>query len=509
MMEELAKVVEKFAQFELMVEPDAAKLLCKYTQEELESIASLFQNKDVLIVTKTLVEEVVGVGAGEKVGDEEYGRADEEYGKEEECRGEYEEEIEEEIEENQSIRKEVVINVVYSMNNLKSTGSYEGFLSYFRSRYSKLVSLISDRISPRPISSLRKIGTSDDVWIAGLVSDKRTTRSGHVIIELEDESGVMPVLIPKNSCDVVNEILPDEMIGVRGHLNGEKKLFIATDVIFPDIPEKRYQKKLIEQNGGYVVLTSDMHVGSIHFLEGAWNRFVRWLNCDVGDTKTKRMARNVSCILVCGDLVDGIGIYPKQETELSIDNIFEQYKALAEYIEDIPAHIKIVMCPGNHDIVRQAEPQPPLSENIQKFFDDRVIFVGNPSLIDVNGTRILMYHGRSLNDLIPTLGLSYERPAEAMCRMLIKRHLAPMYGSTVPIAPEPEDHLVIEEIPDVLHTGHVHVVDYMNYKGVKLINSGTWQSQTEYQKMKNLKPTPAKVPVLDTSSLKIAMLNFK
>jgi len=49
----------------------------------------------------------------------------------------------------------------------------------------------------------------------------------------------------------------------------------------------------------------------------------------------------------------------------------------------------------------------------------------------------------------------------------------------------------------------------MNYKGVRLINSGTWQAQTEYQKMKNLKPTPAKVPVLNTSSLKITMLNFK
>jgi len=296
---------------------------------------------------------------------------------------------------------------------------------------------------------------------------------------------------------------------VRGHLNGEKKLFIATDVIFPDIPEKRYQKKLIEQNGGYVVLTSDMHVGSIHFLEGAWNRFVRWLNCDVGDAKTKRIAEKVSCILVCGDLVDGIGVYPKQEMELSIDNIFEQYKALAEYLEGIPPHIKIVMCPGNHDIVRQAEPQPPLPENVQKFFDDRVIFVGNPSLIEVNGARILMYHGRSLNDLIPALGLSYERPAEAMRRMLIKRHLAPLYGGAVPIAPEPEDHLVIDEIPNVLHTGHVHVVDCMNYKGVRLINSGTWQAQTEYQKMKNLKPTPAKVPVLNTSSLKITMLNFK
>jgi DNA polymerase II small subunit len=40
-----------------------------------------------------------------------------------------------------------------------------------------------------------------------------------------------------------------------------------------------------------------------------------------------------------------------------------------------------------------------------------------------------------------------------------------------------------------------------SYKGVLLINSSTWQSQTEYQKMMNFQPQPAKVAVVDLQSL--------
>ena len=35
------------------------------------------------------------------------------------------------------------------------------------------------------------------------------------------------------------------------------------------------------------------------------------------------------------------------------------------------------------------------------------------------------------------------------------------------------------------------------FNGIHLINSGTFQTQTEFQKIKNIVPTPAEVPVLD------------
>jgi len=41
-----------------------------------------------------------------------------------------------------------------------------------------------------------------------------------------------------------------------------------------------------------------------------------------------------------------------------------------------------------------------------------------------------------------------------MNEMLKLRHLSPIYGGRVSIAPEKKDHFVIDEIPDILHCGH-------------------------------------------------------
>ena len=86
---------------------------------------------------------------------------------------------------------------------------------------------------------------------------------------------------------------------------------------------------------------------------------------------------------------------------------------------------------------------------------------------------------------------------DGMPEMLRRRHLAPIYGGKTPIAPEAEDHMVIDEVPDVFVTGHVHAVGMDEYKGVKIVNASTWQSQTSFQKMHNVIPQPARVPILN------------
>jgi DNA polymerase II small subunit len=95
-----------------------------------------------------------------------------------------------------------------------------------------------------------------------------------------------------------------------------------------------------------------------------------------------------------------------------------------------------------------------------------------------------------------------------MVEMLKRRHLSPIYGSRVSIAPEKQDHFVISQVPDILHCGHVHTVGVEWYKNVLLINSGTWQSQTEFQKRVNVVPSPAQVPVVDLMTLKTTILKF-
>ncbi|MEK6851451.1 MAG: metallophosphoesterase, partial [Candidatus Thermoplasmatota archaeon] len=246
------------------------------------------------------------------------------------------------------------------------------------------------------------------------------------------------------------------------------------------------------KDGIGVAFVSDVHVGSKTFLGEKWDAFTAWLGG--GD----EVARSVRYLVLAGDGVDGIGVYPRQEEELAVDDIFEQYEELARLLAATPDHVKVILLPGNHDAVRPAEPQPALPPSVQKLFDSNVTFVGNPCTFTLHGVRVLAYHGRSMDDFVSKVpGLTYAKPLDGMREMLKRRHLAPIYGGKTPIAPEAEDHLVIEEVPDVFVTGHVHSVGLDEYKGVKIANASAWQSQTSYQKMRNIEPKPARVPILN------------
>ncbi len=231
--------------------------------------------------------------------------------------------------------------------------------------------------------------------------------------------------------------------------------------------------------------------------EGSWLKFVDWLGDDI------------SYLVIAGDVVDGIGVFPGQDKELAISDIYEQYEKAAGYMKDIPRHIKIIISPGNHDAVRQAEPQPRFPERITNMFRRDITFVGNPAMVEIGGARILIYHGRSMDDIIAnTRGFSYADPSKPMSAMLKFRHLSPIYGGRVSIAPEKKDHFVIDLIPDILHCGHVHTVGVSRYRDVLTVNSGTWQSQTEFQKRMNLQPMPGKATVVDLATMDYKIHSF-
>jgi len=61
--------------------------------------------------------------------------------------------------------------------------------------------------------------------------------------------------------------------------------------------------------------------------------------------------------------------------------------------------------------------------------------------------------------------------------------------------------LIIDPLPELLHTGHVHIRGITTYRGVIGINAGTWQSQTAFQKQMNVSPTPAQAVIVDFQTL--------
>ena len=386
---------------------------------------------------------------------------------------------------------------------------YKSFHLHFKNRFDQLSSILRGRVAPTPIGKLNSL-KERECGIIGMVMDSKETANGNRMLELEDLTGQLRVIVSSNSeaYEESKNIMLDDVVGFKGTMrNGG--LFLAERMFFGEIPRNGFHADSFSDSPSNVLFLSDLHIGSKTFLEKSWEKFVAWISGEFGDDNQRDLAENVQHILIAGDLIDGIGVYPGQEADLAILDVFEQYRQAKEYLDMIPERVKIVISPGNHDAVRQSEPQPPLPEKVRDFFDrDNYVFVCNPSLVRVGNLSVLIYHGRSLDDFIATLGLSYTVPELAMAEMLRRRHLAPTYGSRVLIAPAESDELVIKEIPNVLHCGHVHTVGVKSYNGVYMINSGTWQSQTEYQKRINIVPDPAVVPLMSLDTGRVQRLKF-
>ena len=74
--------------------------------------------------------------------------------------------------------------------------------------------------------------------------------------------------------------------------------------------EKEYKKA---KDDVCVAFVSDLHVGSKMFAKEEFERFIDWLNLLHGTDEQKALARKVKYLVISGDLIDGVGIYPGQE----------------------------------------------------------------------------------------------------------------------------------------------------------------------------------------------------
>jgi DNA polymerase II small subunit len=394
-----------------------------------------------------------------------------------------------------------------------ATGAIEEYLEYFQDRFRKLRKILRQRMDTKDamsISEALKAPVKSKVKTIGMITEKRESKQ-RIFLQVEDLDANITVLAsPTTNPSLVEKaqmLLLDQVICVVG-FKGNNDLLIAKDFILPDIPKKKPQRASMPV---YATLISDLHVGSKKFMEEAFKRFLLWLNGKFGNEKMKRVASHVKYVVVAGDLVDGIGVYPRQIEELAIKDIYKQYQEAASFIEQIPDYVELLIIPGNHDASRKALPQPAISrEYIEPLQEARkVLSFGNPCTITLHGVEFLLYHGRSLDDVIAVApNMSFHTPDKAMKLLLRSRHLAPVYGERTLIAPELRDYLVIERVPDVFQTGHVHVQRHGVHRGVLIVNSGAWQEQTEYQKRMGLLPTPGVVPVVNLQTLQVTSLDF-
>jgi len=395
--------------------------------------------------------------------------------------------------------------------HLGAGAKVDDFHKLFQDRYRTLRDLLR-RQYPH-LYPLEDIGTltpvDDKVNLVGMVQNIRTTKNGHTILDLEDPTGSVKVLLSKNKEISKTILVDDETVGIVGKFSRDdgrsSGIVFADDVLRPDIPE--HQKARSAVKGELAAFISDIHVGSSHFLSRDWRKMVAWLNGEDTGTLDPAIPGRIKYLVISGDLVDGIGIYPEQEKDLDIKDISHQYEMLAEVLSKVPSHIHLILIPGNHDAVRLAEPQPALPREFTECFsNERVHFLTNPAYVSLSGVKVTAYHGKSIDDMVQLYkDVTYENPLEGMREMLRSRHLALTYGMRNQLSPQDQDMMVLREVPDILVTGHVHRFGISDYKGVCMIQAGTWQSQTSFQKMMNFKPQPARMGLVDLSSWEVSI----
>lgn len=405
----------------------------------------------------------------------------------------------------------------YSITNKDieySNGTVDGFVSHFKSRLEQLRAIVEQHRSAlngkvANLESLRSYSDGREVTVLGIISNKITTKNGNIMVIIEDETSDYKIMFMngtsgqgKDLFEKARHLVNDEVIGVKGKLSGP--FVIAKEMIWPDVPIRERKKT---EDDIAIAFISDLQIGSKLFMEKQFLNFIKWLNGNFDEHQA--LASKVKYVVVDGDIVDGIGVYPNQDRDLAILDIYAQYKLFFNLISMIPDYIHIFVTPGNHDAVQRAEPQPQLgAELVGDFKADNVHILPNPSYLTLHGIDVLAYHGTSLDSIIRAIpGTSYAKPEQAMIEILKRRHLSPIYGGNI-IVPSKNDNMVIDKIPDILHMGHVHKNCIANYHGVDIINSGTWQSTTDYQLAQGHIPSPCLVPVYETKANRFTSVNF-
>ena len=415
------------------------------------------------------------------------------------------------------------VKVLFSYEEDSKKRKIEDFVSYFRARYNSIKNILINRQEMQNTTSINRLlnkREKENVSFIGIISDKQETKNNNLMFLLEDPTGQIKALVNKNKPELFSlakGTVLDEVIGVVGVATNN--IVFVNNIVLPEVPLHKELKKSNEDVN--VVFLSDLHVGSNKFLPEQFNKFLDWINLRIGNDKQKEIAKKVKYVFIVGDLVDGVGVYPNQEEELIIKDIYEQYKECAKLLEQIPPHISIIVCPGNHDAMRISEPQPRFSEELAKPLHElpNITIVSNPSLVNIGfnedfpGFDVLLYHGYSFDyyaanvDYIRAKG-GYDRGDLIMKFLLQRRHLAPTHTSTLYIPDTEKDNLVISKIPDFFVTGHIHKSAVSKYRNSTLICGSCWQSKTTFQEKVGHNPEPARVPVVNLKTRETKILKF-
>jgi len=282
------------------------------------------------------------------------------------------------------------IKILKNLSSKPEEATTEDFIKFYTSKYEKMKKIITDRLQ-KDFISLNKLSASrDEVHLIGIIKDIK--KQEKTILELEDMTGTIPVVFSED----IDNVELDDVIAIRGISAG--KVVYGKKIIFPDIPLRQPTT-----GKGYVSFVSNLCLDEApdQYIE----KFFQW----VENSKS-------SCIFIIGNIGD-----PKKLEENI--NYFKNKKFF---------------------IIEKKEDYPSIAS---QYSNSNIIPLSNPSIVEVNGVKIL-------------------NVADFNLQMLKKRYL----GKTKTILPE--DYLALDIIPDIVNfAGNKQTIT--NYKSVTMVTSGS------------------------------------
>jgi DNA polymerase II small subunit len=345
-----------------------------------------------------------------------------------------------------------------------------GYVQLFRSRLSKMSSMMRNRPDFFQVERLNAIKTPTSgkkvlAKVTGLVVSKKASAE-YVSLTLEDESGYLRLMCTDDAIRKAEDVLIDEFVLVE--VESLPRGYYARNVFHPDVPERARRTSATKV---YAMFASDLHVGSPSFDEGAFRRLISWLNGDLGELE---IVSKTAYLVLNGDLIEN----PlARDGHLNEQGVEVYYDVLSERLAGIRRNVKVFIVPGETDATRMALPQPAVMRKYaKKLYGMRnVVMLGNPSMIKMHGVNVLLYHGQSLDEVFRQLqSARVLRPSAGIQALLKARHVAPTYGGATALAPEREDLLIIDPVPDIMHCGHTGLPDEDVYRGTLLLSTPSW-----------------------------------
>jgi DNA polymerase II small subunit len=237
-------------------------------------------------------------------------------------------------------------------------------------------------------------------------------------------TGELVACFQEKNLSLLDQTVLDEVIGLVCEAGGDG--IVVSNIIWPDIPLKRDVTQAKEDV--FCLFISDLHMDSEKFNHESYKKFLSWLN---------QVKYDNFYIFVLG-------------------GVSSKISDMKDFFSKLPEKSERIFLRGEDD--------PEFSDMLN---------ITDPSLIKIDNITLLLSHGGFLekySKIWPNL-----QPEKIMLNLLKKRHIDPVFDSCTKIFDQ--DYFVLDTVPDIFASGHLHSPGILNYKSTTIISNGSFLTQ--------------------------------